>query len=96
MNYQYSHTYNKGPEMSKSEIYQAGAAKAETEARASVLDLEDYAFALLNQLTDEYYHVEDGSITRAIWDANTPEEMQPIIDQLEATLLIAMKTAAGM
>lgn len=60
-----------------------------------VLSLEEFAFSLLNQLADEYGIYEDGSISRAIWEANTPEEMNPIITQLQVALLEAMKASAG-
>lgn len=63
---------------------------------ADVLSLEEFAFSLLNQLADDYGIYEDGSISRAIWVANTPEEMNPIIAQLQTQLLVAMKSVAGM
>lgn len=60
-----------------------------------ILDLEEFAFSLLNQLGDDYGIYEDGSISYAIQMANTAEEMNPIITQLQTALLEAMKSAAG-
>ncbi len=62
---------------------------------ADVLSLEEFAFSLLNQLADDYGIYEDGSISRAIWAANTAEEMNSIITQLQTQLLVVMKSAAG-
>lgn len=56
------------------------------------LQLEQYAFDLLNQLADDFNIFDDGSFTRAIWEANTAEKMQNIIRQLQANLLEAMRT----
>lgn len=93
---EYSYTYKRDRELSDKEIQQMGEAKAENEQKQPhILDLEDFAFSLLNQLSDEYNIHDDGSIIRAIWEANTPEQMNPIITQLQTTLLMAMKTAAG-
>lgn len=60
-----------------------------------VLSQEEFAFSILNQLADEYGIYDDGSFTRVIWEADTPEKMNPIIDQLQTHLLMAMKSAAG-
>jgi hypothetical protein len=68
----------------------------EPQKPADVLSLEEFAFALINQLADDYGIYDDGSFTRAIWEADTTEQMQPIITQLQTQLLAAMKTAAGM
>jgi hypothetical protein len=90
-----SYTYNRGKELSDKEIQQMGEAQAELNRKPHILDLEDFAFSLLNQLADEYnIHDYDGSVTRAIWDENTPEGMQKIIDQLQAQLLEAMRIKA--
>lgn len=61
---------------------------------AHILDLEDYAFNLLNRLTDEY-GAEDvnGGFARAIMFCDDPAKMQGIIDQLQGYLLIAMEAA---
>lgn len=63
----------------------------EPETPADVLSQEEFAFDLLNQLADEYGIYDDGSFTRAIWEAKTSEEMQPIINQLQGQLLVTMK-----
>lgn len=89
----YSYTYNRNRQLSDKEIQNLGESNAELEARSNVLELEDFAFSILNQLADEYNLHDDGSISKAIWDANTPKEMKPIIKQLQATLLIAMKNS---
>lgn len=57
-----------------------------------ILDLEQFAFDLLNTLSDEYDLHDDGSFTQAIWETTDPEKMQSIINQLQAIQLQAMKS----
>lgn len=64
----------------------------QAKAEIGVLDLEEYAFDLLNNLADEFQvYDEGGIIARRIWDANTSAELQPIIDELQRILLEAMQ-----
>ncbi len=56
-----------------------------------VIDLERFAFDLINQLADEYSIYDDGSFTQAIWATNTAEQMDRIITRLQGYLLIVMR-----
>lgn len=58
-----------------------------------ILDLEQFAFDLLNQLADEYGIYDDGSFAKAIQETNDPEKIKGIIGQLQAALLEAMRNA---
>ena len=59
--------------------------------QVEVIDLEKFAFDLLNQLADEYDIHDDGSFTQAIWKANTTKELDRIVTKLQGYLLIAMR-----
>lgn len=66
--------------------------KMKTETTPHILDLENYAFELLNRLTDEYNAIdENGSFAHAIQETNDPAKMQRIIDKLQGYHLIAMQ-----
>lgn len=59
-----------------------------------ILDLEQFAFDLLNQLTDDYGAIdENGNFAHAIQETNDPAKMQRIINRLQGYLLIAMRDA---
>lgn len=62
----------------------------------SILDLENFAFSILNQLSDEFGIEDDGSFARAIQDCNDPIKMWNIIQQLQGYLIGAMHNAIPM
>lgn len=56
-----------------------------------MLELEEFAFELLNTLADDYGVFDNGSFTNAIWTATTEEELQIVIDRLQLYLLLHME-----
>ncbi len=58
-----------------------------------ILQLEQFCFDIVNQLSDEYGIHDDGSVTRAIWDANTIEKMEKILNFLQSCLLDVMQNS---
>lgn len=58
-----------------------------------ILDLEQFAFDLLNQLADEYSVYDDGSFAKAIQETTDPEKMEGIISQLQTALLEVMRAS---